>query len=155
MRSSARAVPSTLDCVLIARVEKVFKEILIHEAEPELLAEPLGGTETAAVSVAADAQAKQDAASTGVEVDTQGSVGQAQVRKRCTGTRQRGAANRELTAWLCIIALQGADSRRAVTGVFTSLRRSFLKRGSESSGREDATRTTGGSEDASTPAPRE
>lgn len=77
-------MPSTLDCVLIARVEKVFKEILIHEAEPELLAEPLEGAENAAVSVAADAQTKQHAVSTGVETETR-SPGQAQVRNRCTG----------------------------------------------------------------------
>lgn len=55
------------------------------------------------------------------------------------------------------MVLQGAESRRAGTGtgVFTSLRRTFLWRGPESSGREDATQTAVDSEDASTPAPRE
>ncbi len=66
---------------LMIRVEKMFKEMEIYEAEPELLAEPLGGTHDDAGSIAADVQAKQDTGSSvGVEQQAQGGAGNAQVR---------------------------------------------------------------------------
>lgn len=99
----------------------MFKELEIHEAEPELLAEPRGGAEeAAAVRAVADAQGKKDAVSTDFEAQVQD---------------------------------QSANARG---GVFTSLRRSFLKRGSERSiPGEDATPTPAKSKSASTPVPRE
>jgi hypothetical protein len=101
----------------------MFKELEIHEAEPELLAEPLGGTKEAApVSVAADAQGKKDASTVSTDVEAQAQD-------------------------------QGPNAR---TGVFTSLRRSFLKRGSERSiPGDDAMPAPAKSESASTPVPRE
>ena len=107
----------------MARVEKMFKELEIHEAEPELLAEPLGrAEEAAALSVVADAQGKKDAST--VSTDSE-----AQVQDQGTRTR---------------------------VGVFTSLRRSFLRKGPDRpSPGDDATPTPATSEAASTPVPRE
>ena len=91
----------------------MFKELEIHEAEPELLAEPRGEAE-------ADAQGKKDAVLTDFEAQVQD---------------------------------QSANARG---GVFTSLRRSFLKKGSERSiPREDTTPTSAKSKSASAPVPRE
>ena len=99
----------------------MFKELEIHEAEPELLAEPLGrAQEAAVVSVVANAQGEKDT-----------STGSTDSEAQDHGTNTRG-------------------------GVFTSLRRSFLRKGPDRPiPRDDATPTPAKSEAASTPAPRE
>lgn len=134
----------------------MFKEMEIHEAEPELLAEPLRGAETPSASGFTDVQVQEDVDLGAVVGQTQGSMETVQV-KPCSCAHYGVVLLAHNLLLGCALHTQGPSGHGAVAGVFTSLRRSFLRRGAERSGSGDsmATPTPVKSKSASTPVPRE